>query len=74
LGNRWSVLLIGVLCLPGVGFAHGGGLDSCGGHHDRKRGGYHVHRIANYCACHPEETVCKERSSETTKNEKPKIR
>lgn len=25
-------------------FAHGGGLDSNGGHHDRKNGGYHYHR------------------------------
>ena len=24
--------------------AHGGGLDSSGCHHDRKRGGYHCHR------------------------------
>ncbi len=24
--------------------AHGGGLDSLGCHHDRKRGGYHCHR------------------------------
>ncbi len=24
--------------------AHGGGLDSQGGHHDRKNGGYHFHR------------------------------
>ncbi len=25
-------------------FAHPGGLDSKGGHHDRKNGGYHYHR------------------------------
>jgi hypothetical protein len=24
-------------------FAHGGGTDSSGGHHDRKNGGYHYH-------------------------------
>lgn len=24
--------------------AHGGGLDSSGGHHNRKTGGYHYHR------------------------------
>lgn len=23
---------------------HGGGLDQCGGHHNRKTGGYHYHR------------------------------
>lgn len=27
--------------------AHGGGLDSSGCHHDRKRGGYHCHRGLN---------------------------
>lgn len=31
-------------CLPGMVWAHGGGLDSSGCHHDRKRGGYHCHR------------------------------
>lgn len=25
-------------------FAHGGGLDSDGGHHNRKTGGYHFHQ------------------------------
>jgi hypothetical protein len=25
-------------------YPHGGGLDANGGHHDRKRGGYHCHR------------------------------
>lgn len=32
--------------------AHGGGLDSCGGHNDRKNGGYHVHRQEAYNACY----------------------
>lgn len=27
---------------------HSGGLDRCGGHHDRKRGGYHYHQ-GPYC-------------------------
>ena len=31
--------LIVVLTATAVVFAHGGGLDSQGGHHDRKRGG-----------------------------------
>jgi hypothetical protein len=39
-------------------FAHSGGLDSCGGHHDRKHGGYHVHNQALYCGCHPESAGC----------------
>ena len=29
---------------PTDAFPHGGGLDSNGGHHDRKNGGYHFHR------------------------------
>jgi hypothetical protein len=39
--------------------AHGGGLDRCGGHHDRKRGGYHVHRQYQYCRCYPDAEVCR---------------
>lgn len=35
-----SVLLL----TPAMCFAHPGGLDSKGGHHDRKNGGYHYHR------------------------------
>lgn len=41
-----AVIAIGLLttlaCLPA--YAHGGGLDRNGCHHDRKRGGYHCHR------------------------------
>jgi hypothetical protein len=33
--------------------AHNGGTDSCGGHNDRARGGYHVHNDAQYRACYP---------------------
>lgn len=35
-----------VLISPSLSVAHGGGLDSHGCHHDRKRGGYHCHRGA----------------------------
>lgn len=28
----------------GVAYAHGGGLDANGCHHNRKAGGYHCHR------------------------------
>ena len=31
--------------------AHGGGLDRCGGHHDRKAGTYHRHRERGGAAC-----------------------
>lgn len=41
-------------------FAHGGGTDRCGGHHNRKQGGYHVHNYAKYCACNPDSSECTE--------------
>lgn len=47
------------LLLSQVTLAHGGGLDRCGGHHDRKQGGYHIHNVAKYCACHPDKEGCK---------------
>ena len=49
------------LCILAAGsliFSHGGGLDRCGGHTNRKTGGYHVHNQAAYCVCHPEATGC----------------
>lgn len=33
-----------VLLSPTLVFAHGGGLDAYGCHHNRKAGGYHCHR------------------------------
>lgn len=33
-----------LLAAPSLAFAHSGGLDASGCHHDRKRGGYHCHR------------------------------
>ncbi|WP_157619059.1 YHYH domain-containing protein [Skermanella stibiiresistens] len=40
--------LLAVLCavavfLPSLAFAHSGGLDRNGCHHDRKKGTYHCH-------------------------------
>ncbi|WP_439618328.1 YHYH domain-containing protein [Shinella sp.] len=32
-----------VLTFASVAFAHSGGTDANGCHHDRKRGGYHCH-------------------------------
>lgn len=45
-------VLIG-FCVPSLGYTHGGGLDRCASHHDRKRGGYHVHRMWMYCTATP---------------------
>ena len=38
--------IVAAFCLAGVGpaWAHGGGLDGHGCHHNRKAGGYHCHR------------------------------
>jgi endonuclease G len=37
-------LFITLILFSGLAFGHGGGLDSNGGHHNRKSGGYHCHR------------------------------
>jgi len=41
-----ATLLVTAILLAAPAFAHGGGLDASGCHHDRKRGGYHCHRKA----------------------------
>lgn len=40
---KW-LLVIMLLIIPMTAYAHGGGLDSLGCHHNRKQGGYHCHR------------------------------
>lgn len=49
------------LFLSSSAYAHGGGIDKCGGHNDRKKGGYHVHQQAKYCACNPTAKSCSKR-------------
>ncbi len=39
-----TILVFLALGTVGDAIAHGGGLDTYGCHHDRKRGGYHCHR------------------------------
>ncbi len=39
-----AVVALLLVCLATSLFAHGGGLDSQGGHRDRKTGTYHFHR------------------------------
>lgn len=51
------IVIIGTLLASAV-YGHGGGLDRCGGHHDRKHGGYHLHNMVLYCACLPEGRGC----------------
>ena len=38
------MVLLALMVIPTAALPHGGGLDSLGCHHDRKRGGYHCHR------------------------------
>ena len=38
-----KILIIIFLILPSITYAHSGGTDSNGCHHDRKNGGYHCH-------------------------------
>jgi peptidoglycan hydrolase-like protein with peptidoglycan-binding domain len=40
----FTLVLIAVCIGAGPAWAHGGGLDKLGCHHDRKAGGYHCHR------------------------------
>ncbi|HBF28793.1 YHYH domain-containing protein [Rhizobium sp.] len=40
---RLSLLIVMTCCFSVTAFAHGGGLDSKGCHHERKTGGYHCH-------------------------------
>ncbi len=42
--TRTIALAAVLVFVPLPAFAHGGGLDANGGHHDRRRGGYHCHR------------------------------
>lgn len=43
--KRSFVIFLGfALIAPAAVYAHGGGLDSYGCHHNRKQGGYHCHR------------------------------
>jgi len=44
--------------------AHTGKADSCGGHTDRKRGGYHVHGDAKYRACYPNSSTTPPKASD----------
>lgn len=44
---KWNLLiLIPSLIIAQLSFSHSGGLDSQGGHNDRKNGGYHCHRAS----------------------------
>lgn len=41
---RTIIIMLALTLVPGISFAHSGGLNAQGCHNDRKRGGYHCHR------------------------------
>lgn len=63
-----KILLTAILFLTfsTVALAHSGRTDKCGGHNDRKHGGYHVHNYSKYCACYPDSSECKESRKDST--------
>lgn len=50
-------------------FAHSGRTDSCGGHNDRKHGGYHIHNYSKYCTCYPNAPECEKKETVTNTGE-----
>jgi hypothetical protein len=63
------LIFILMMFLAGPVFAHGGGLDKCGGHKDRKQGGYHVHDQTKYCSCYPQSENCTAKDDRESKPE-----
>ena len=52
------LLPLALMIVSASALAHPGGLDKCGGHNDKQRGGYHVHDKQKYCACNPSSGEC----------------
>lgn len=69
--NKVLLSVFAVLFLATTALAHSGRTNACGGHNDRKRGGYHVHNLAKHCACNPNDIECKPQEK---KSEKKKIK
>ena len=56
------LLPLALMIVSASALAHPGGLDKCGGHNDKQRGGYHVHDKQKYCACNPSSGECSQRT------------
>jgi hypothetical protein len=56
------LLPLALMIASASALAHPGGLDKCGGHNDKQRGGYHVHDKQKYCACNPSSGECSQRT------------
>jgi hypothetical protein len=63
------LIIILMMILAGPVFAHGGGLDKCGGHKDRKQDDYHVHDQTKYCLCNPQSENCSAKGGRERKPE-----
>jgi hypothetical protein len=46
--KKWVAMIVLLLVGTTILFSHSGGLDSSGGHWDRKNGTYHYHRAPTY--------------------------
>lgn len=64
------IVLMFLVFSVSVVFAHSGRTDSCGGHNDRKRGGYHIHNYSKYCNCYPDAPECKKKDKEQKSKKK----
>lgn len=66
----FSLAFLILFSIPTYSSAHSGRTDSCGGHHDRKHGGYHIHNYSKYCTCYSGSPECgkEESKSESKKN------
>lgn len=57
--NKCIYIVAILLIFVSDALAHSGRTDACGGHRDRKHGGYHIHNYSKYCACYPDAPECK---------------
>lgn len=70
----FCVLLTGTFLCYGTAGSHSGGLDSQGGHYNRKTGGYHYHRggTGNVKSTVTRSDSKSERKTKSTKSENSK--
>ncbi len=62
------LLSLSLITISFSSWGHGGGIDRCGGHNDRKAGTYHVHQYNKYCKCNPKAKRCSNRQKLKDKN------
>lgn len=72
-GGRMKTTMLIFLCFflfVSDGFAHSGRTNSCGGHNNRKTGGYHIHNYTKYYNCYPEKKAGTQKKKALTCDEK----